>query len=312
MRFFLSLTNSPKQAVQLGRFLDELNSTYFNICVVFDLSDQTQLSQAQYKHALGKLNHKKTLFLSERSYSKIHPLFVFFSRYSKTIEFVLGNILGYFCREYFETVSRSRKIIVDDGLIIVSISKLLVKSNRTKEFSFYSTYAQLLDSSVASRASYHQFAFLDFSDSSTEPGTLGVFGSPLVESGFMSIRELEFLILNAMNFHHCTSVKYYMHRREILKFNSSRISEIYSEDSDSIGLALRNMPIPSKWWSIYSSALVDLSLFQIRNLVYSFTRVDGISKMNNSYLASKGIFTLDNIYEVYADLKFKEILCPRV
>ena len=312
MRFFLSLTNSPKQAVQLGKFLDELNSTYFNICVVFDLSDQTQLSQAQYKHALTKLNHKRTLFLSVRSYSRIHPFFVFFSRYSHTVEFVLGNILGYFCREYFETVSRSRKIIVDDGLIVVSISELLVKSNRTREFSFYSTYAQLLDSNVSSREIYHQFESLDFSDSSTEPGVLGVFGSPLVESGFMSISELELLVLNAMNFHNCTSVKYYMHRREILKFNSSRISEIYSEDSDSVGLVLQNMPIPAKWWSIYSSALVDLSLYHVPNLVYSFTRVEGILEMNNPYLASKGIFTLENIYKVYTDLKFQEILCPRI
>jgi hypothetical protein len=201
---------------------------------------------------------------------------------------------------------------VDDGLIVVSISRLLVVSNRTKEFSFYSTYAQLLDPNVTSRESYHQFKSPDFADSSTDPSTLGVVGSPLVESGFMSISELEFIVLNAMNFHNCTSVKYYMHRREILKFNSSRISEIYSEDSDSIGLVLQNMPIPAKWWSIYSSALVDLSLFQVPNLVYSFTRVDGIPKMNNPYLASMGIYTLETIYQVYADLKFREVLCPRL
>jgi hypothetical protein len=312
MRFFLSLTNSPKQVVELGRFLDDVGSSYFNICVVFDLADQTQLSQTQYKHALKKLKPKNTLFLSEKIYSKIHPLFVFYSRNFKTIEFVLGNILGYFCREYFETVSKSRKIVLDDGLIVVSIAKLLVKENRTKEFSFYSSYALLLDSKVYSLESHRRCESLDFSDLFTEQGTLGVFGSPLVESGFMSLDDLEFLVLNAMNFHNCTSVKYYMHRREILKFNSSIISEIYSENSDSINLVLQSSPIPTKWWSIYSSALVDLSLLQFPNLGYSFTRVEGVSKMNNPYLDSKGISTLQTIYDVYADLKFTEILCPRV
>lgn len=312
MRLFLSLTNSPKQAVQLGRFLDELDSTYFNVCVVFDLSDQTQLSQTQYQRALGKLNRKRTLYLSQKSYSKIHSLFLLFSRYSQSIEVVLGNILGFFCREYFETVSKSRKIILDDGLIVVSISKLLVKSNRTKEFSFYSTYAELLDSNVASWESCHKIESLDFSDLPRDPDILGVFGSPVVESGFMSIQDLELLVFNAMKIHGCTSVKYFMHRREILKFNSSRIAEVYDDDSDSIGLIFHDTPIPTKWWSIYSSALVDLTFFQVPNLVYSFTRVEGVPEMNNPYLACRGILTLESIYEVYTDLKFKEILCPRL
>jgi hypothetical protein len=97
-----------------------------------------------------------------------------------------------------------------------------------------------------------------------------------------------------------------------LKFNSSIISEICSENSDSISLVLQSSPISTKWWSIYSSALVDLSLLQFPNLGYSFTRVEGVSKMNNPYLDSKGISTLQTIYDVYADLKFMEILCPRV
>lgn len=307
MRFFLSFTNSPKQAVQLGKFLDELDSAYFNICVVFDLSDQTLLSQAQYHNALGKLNNRRTYFLSLRSYSKIHPLAIFVSRKFQFLEVVLGNVLGYFCREYFETMSKSKKVILDDGLIVVSIAKLLVKSNRNHEFSFYSTYAPLLDAKVTSIQSLPRLDSCNISKLQKDSQTLGVFGSPLVESGFMSVTELELLVLNAMRFHGCTSINYYMHRRENLKFKSPQIVEIYSEALDSVELVLSETVIPLKWWSIYSSAIVDLFLLNLPNLVYSFTRVESIPQMNNPYLLSEGIATLGTIYEVYINLKFQEL-----
>ena len=309
MRFFLSLTNSPKQADQLKSFLDELDASYFNICVIFDLSDQTLVSQTQYLSALKKLKASRTLFLSLRNYSRIHSLFLFFNRKFHFVEVILGNIIGYYCKEYFETVSKSKKIILDDGLIVVSIAKLVAKTKRTEEFIFYSAYTQLLDNKVNMVASLSKFSSKNISKFKFEPRTLGVFGSPLVENGFMSNSELEHNVLSAMKFHGCTSIYYYMHRRETSKFKSNRITEIYDDTLDSLDLILREEVIPRKWWSIYSSALVDLSLFNWDHMVYSFTRVESVSSMNNPYLLGKGIATLDSIYEIYTDLNFKEVEC---
>ena len=309
MRIFLSLTNSAKQCSELVNFLSSYRSRYLNICIVFDLSDQTEISQSQYLDALNNLNKRRTIFIKEKVSSKVHFILKFLLNHTLVVTVILGNILGFYCREYFEMPTKSKKVLLDDGLIVASVSKLLVASNRVTEFQMYSSYTDFLDPRISiitkSRNQTDKRNF-DF-NLKLEPETLGIFGSPMVESGFLTLNELEVLILLAMKWNGCTEVRYFMHRREVKKFDSTKIHEILSQESDSLKLITESKVIPLKWWSIYSSALVDLTFLGIPELEYSFTAINTIPKMNNQYLAGYGISTVDSIYEIYSRLSFKEI-----
>jgi hypothetical protein len=138
--------------------------------------------------------------------------------------------------------------------------------------------------------------------------TLGVFGGPLVESGFIELKMLRAMIHEASARMNCEKIFYYMHRREKLKFKCDSITEIISENSDSLSLILRKKEIPLYWWSIFSSAMVDLAILNIKPLVFSYSPLRDIEAMRNPYLARHGVNTVETIYEIYGKLGFYCIL----
>lgn len=99
-----------------------------------------------------------------------------------------------------------------------------------------------------------------------------------------------------------------MHRREKSKFTVNHIEEISDDSKEGIEIVLDSKSLPKYWWSIMSSALVDLALEEIRGLSFHYSRINSIAQMDNRYLANKNISTTDTIFQIYNHLGFEEIV----
>lgn len=277
-----------------------------HFCVVDNLDSQTFESKSQYIQALEGLN--STYFLSYRIYSRVHSLFLFLVTIFP-IQIVIGNIIGFYCRSYFEISRNLRKpiVVVDDGLVSVSIAKLVARMELHDAFIFATNYGRFMPESIAKIQLEQSFTQRGNQSFKIDYKTLGVMGSPMVESGFLDLVTLQEAIFSTARQLGCSNVHYFMHRRELKKFNSASILEIVSGTQDSLMLISSREVIPKYWWSVFSSALVDLAILEIESLEFFFKPLGNFHAMKNSFLAEFGVDTVGTIYEIYRQLGFTEV-----
>jgi len=305
MKIFISFPESPKQFLALSRFLINQNQQYLNFCVVKNVSEETEISKFHFRTTLAT-SKSKTIFLRFNLYKRFHKLAIIFVRHSGFLQVILGNILDATSKEFFYLDAKNKIILVDDGLLTLSLGELVLKSNKIDNYLFYTIYEDLLSPRlhILKDESMHLFSSIY---PKYDKKVLGVFGSPLVESGFISVHEYESMLLKVMLLNNCNSINYYMHRRESVKFNAKNIQEFKNLNQNSLELICELQTIPMTWWSVYSSALVELKLLNIPKLIYTYTPIYGVTEMNHPYLSSIGIQTVETVYKVYSDLEFRRV-----
>ena len=306
MKIFVSFPESPKVFLALSRLLMCQNSNYLHICIVRDFSEEKELSKFDFKSAVV-ISNGKTFFINLNIYKKFHRLFKFFIKNSSFFHVILGNILSLPTQEMFFVKAKNRIILLDDGLLTLSLGELILKLNRSQDYLFYTMYYELLPIGLHYLKDFLSSLHLPKVYKNYDDKILGVLGSPLVESEFISKQEYELMLLKAMRLNNCISINYYMHRRENRKFENELINEFNDTKKNSLELILELDVMPTTWWSVYSSALVDLKLLNVPRLDYTYTPIQIVDKMNHPYLANFGIKTVEIIYQVYYALKFRRI-----
>jgi len=310
MYILISLTSSTKQVLNLKQFLNQTKRYTLHFCVKFNLNDETPLSKAQYLNALRQMKGTKTIIIPISIYSRLHKSVLFLSQRFGAITIILGNIIGFYPKTFFESSNKfkQRLVILDDGLISVSLARLLIRENRSDKFLMATTYTTLMPNGVT------LFNLRSKPDTRLAPKriidskVLGVFGSPIVESEFITIAELSSSIDRVRKKLGCDKVLYIMHRREKSKFTVNHIEEILDDSKEGIKIVLDSKSLPKYWWSIMSSALVDLALEEIKGLSFNYSRINSIAQMDNRYLANMNISTTDTIFQIYNQLGFTEIV----
>lgn len=310
MHILISLTSSTKQVLNLKQFLNQTKQYTLHFCVKFNLNDQAPLSKNQYLNALKQIKSKKTIIIPISIYSRLHKSVLFLSQHFGSITIILGNIIGFYPKIFFESSNKikQRLVILDDGLISVSLAKLLTQHNRSDKFIMATTYATLMPKGVTLLDLRPKPGIRIAPKRIIDSKILGVFGSPLVESEFITTAEISSLIDYVRKKLGCDKVLYIMHRRETSKFTVNHIEEILDDSREGIEIVLNLKLLPKYWWSVMSSALVDLALEEIKGLNFTYSRINSIAHMDNHYLANMNISTTDTILQIYNQLGFEEIV----
>ena len=298
-RLYLCILSSPSQISSFLKFAESRNyqngHSYFFI-LRFNFQEQSSNEVHQYNNAIKKIQSKYFIFVNEKYFAFFFKSIIRICSKFQTVNFVIGTTVGFYSWYIFEKIQVNKITIVDDGISILLIEKLVIKNGR-KNIRFFSKYSkfiqkELLDSKTlhAGDTPLNKSETLEF---------LGVFGSPIVELEVIDIFQYEQIILKIATIFGANNVLYFMHRKERKKFSDSSISEITSETMNSIELIRSMKVLPRTYWTMHSSALIDMMLVTSDpKFQFFFTSINSNLQMRN--MKENGIDSsyLDDIFRL--------------
>ena len=309
VRIFFVYLQSPEQIRNFTLLRTEINkSSKFNLFIVvdFNVRNQAHYSVKQYENSISRVRDSRTILIPASIYHLFHRLFLRIPRLPKFIEFISGNIIGSYSLEILNRWNSAPLTAVDDGIDIVDVANHYSQESLFPNLRFFSKYSEFMSNKC--RQSIFIYPQSNSSTVRKSPQkTLGILGGPYVELEGLSVEKYLAYIRQVQKVLDCDQVFYFMHRRETFKFNMSDINELIDTQLSSLELIESLEFAPALYWSLGSSALIDLHLKYSTQFDYHFSKA-AFPRNYSRFFIDRDINSSMNLYSLYERCGFNEIL----